>query len=66
KRFRNSFIYFVNDRRKRRTEDELAIGHREFISRMGEEWKQLNEDDKRPFVVMAEEDRKRYEDDVKK
>ncbi|KAJ1971281.1 hypothetical protein H4R35_005358 [Dimargaris xerosporica] len=66
KRFRNSFIYFVNDRRKRRTVDELAIGHREFISRMGEEWKKLDDDEKRPFVLMAEEDRKRYEDDVKK
>ncbi|KAJ1926035.1 hypothetical protein IWQ60_004132 [Tieghemiomyces parasiticus] len=66
KRFRNSFIYFVNDRRKRRTTAELAIGHRGFISRMGEEWKHLSEDERKPFIELAEEDRKRYEEDVKK
>ncbi|KAJ1968547.1 hypothetical protein IWQ62_001181 [Dispira parvispora] len=66
KRFRNSFIYFVNDRRKRRSPEELTIGHREFISRMGEEWKGMTDGDKKPYVEMAEEDRKRYEDDVKK
>ncbi|KAJ2391236.1 hypothetical protein H4S02_001433 [Coemansia sp. RSA 2611] len=58
KRFRNAFIYYVNDQRK--------LKNREFLQLMSARWKALSEEARQPYVRLAEEDKKRFNEDEKK
>ncbi|KAI8871298.1 hypothetical protein GQ42DRAFT_168465 [Ramicandelaber brevisporus] len=62
KRFRNAFIFYVNEQRKRRA-DEAIVKNRDFLKLMSAEWKQMTEAEKQPYYQMAQEDRDRYETD---
>ncbi|KAJ2843958.1 hypothetical protein J3B02_005107, partial [Coemansia erecta] len=69
KRFRNSFIFFANERRKqwRREHPEVSkIQNRGFIQDMSKVWNNMAAEEKEPYIKMAEEDKARYEEDVKK
>ncbi|KAJ1816885.1 high mobility group [Coemansia sp. RSA 2598] len=69
KRFRNSFIFFANERRKqwRREHPEVSkIQNRGFIQDMSKVWNNMTAEEKAPYIKMAEEDKVRYEADVKK
>ncbi|KAJ1841026.1 hypothetical protein LPJ73_006253, partial [Coemansia sp. RSA 2703] len=66
KRFRNAFIYFVNDQRNKVDDETKKLKNREFLQLMSARWKKMPEDERRPYIDMAEEDKKRFEDDVKK
>ncbi|KAJ2549524.1 hypothetical protein EV175_004415 [Coemansia sp. RSA 1933] len=69
KRFRNSFIFFANERRKqwRRAHPEVTkIQNRGFIQEMSKVWNQMSAEEKAPYMRMAEVDKLRYEADVKK
>ncbi|KAJ2717097.1 hypothetical protein H4R19_000182 [Coemansia spiralis] len=68
KRFRNSFIFFANERRKqwRREHPEVCkIQNRGFIQDMSKVWNSMTVDEKAPYIKMADEDKLRYEADVK-
>ena len=65
KRFRNSFIFFVNEQRKIRMPSEKNIKNREFIQSMSEIWRSMSEDNKKPYIELANEDKERYDADVK-
>ncbi|KAJ1644952.1 hypothetical protein LPJ64_003432 [Coemansia asiatica] len=66
KRFRNAFIYFVNDQRNKVDEETKKLKNREFLQLMSSRWKKMPEEERRPYIDMAEEDKKRFENDVKK
>ncbi|KAJ1676980.1 hypothetical protein EV182_007134, partial [Spiromyces aspiralis] len=66
KRFRNSFIFFVNEQRKLRKPGDENIKNREFIQSMSEIWRTMSDDEKKPYIEMAKQDKERYESDVKK
>ncbi|KAJ1720082.1 hypothetical protein LPJ53_005251, partial [Coemansia erecta] len=66
KRFRNAFIYFVNDQRNKVDDETKKLKNREFLQLMSARWKKMPEDERKPYVDMAEEDKKRFESDVKK
>ncbi|KAJ1765244.1 hypothetical protein LPJ74_006428 [Coemansia sp. RSA 1843] len=69
KRFRNSFIFFANERRKqwRREHPEVTkIQNRGFIQEMSKVWNSMSAEEKTPYMKMAEDDKLRYEADVKK
>ncbi|KAJ1924162.1 hypothetical protein IWQ60_005391 [Tieghemiomyces parasiticus] len=64
KRFRNPFIFYVNEMRKKHNPTKASIKNREFVQMMSKEWKQLPEEDKKPYQDMAKADRARYDRDV--
>ncbi|KAJ2846046.1 hypothetical protein IWW36_004531 [Coemansia brasiliensis] len=69
KRFRNSFIFFANERRKqwRLEHPEVPkIQNRGFIQEMSKVWNAMSSEEKAPYIQMADEDKRRYEEDVKK
>ncbi|KAJ1897887.1 hypothetical protein LPJ66_003093 [Kickxella alabastrina] len=66
KRFRNAFIYFVNDQRDKVDDDTKKLKNREFLQLMSARWKTMSEEERGPYVNLAEEDKKRFEEDVKK
>ncbi|KAI8870688.1 hypothetical protein GQ42DRAFT_155128 [Ramicandelaber brevisporus] len=62
KRFRNAFIFYVNEQRRIRSDDALTK-NRDFLKMMSAEWKVMTELEKQPYYQMAQEDRERYEND---
>ncbi|KAJ2726511.1 hypothetical protein GGI07_000453 [Coemansia sp. Benny D115] len=66
KRFRNAFIYFVNDQRNKVDDETKKLKNREFLQLMSARWKEMSEQERKPFVTLAEDDKKRFEQDVKK
>ncbi|KAJ1943908.1 hypothetical protein EC988_006119, partial [Linderina pennispora] len=66
KRFRNAFIYFVNDQRNKVDDETKKLKNREFLQLMSARWKAMPEEERRPYVCLAEEDKKRFNNDVKK
>ncbi|KAJ1962614.1 hypothetical protein IWQ62_003470 [Dispira parvispora] len=64
KRFRNAFIFFVNEQRKLRNPGQMSIKNREFVQMMSAEWKKLSDEEKKPYNEMARRDRERFDRDV--
>ncbi|KAJ2741169.1 hypothetical protein GGI20_005373 [Coemansia sp. BCRC 34301] len=69
KRFRNSFIFFANERRKLwklERPRKSKLQNRGFIQEMSKTWSTMSAEEKAPYVKMADEDKLRYEADVLK
>ncbi|KAJ2454111.1 hypothetical protein GGF42_003677 [Coemansia sp. RSA 2424] len=69
KRFRNSFIFFANERRKQwklERPKKSKLQNRGFIQEMSKTWSTMSSEEKAPYIKMADEDKLRYEADVVK
>ncbi|PIA18103.1 hypothetical protein COEREDRAFT_96261 [Coemansia reversa NRRL 1564] len=66
KRFRNAFIYFVNDQREKADDETKKLKNRAFLQLMSARWKNMSEEERRPYKLQADQDKKRYEEDVKR
>ncbi|KAJ2397110.1 hypothetical protein GGI05_000803, partial [Coemansia sp. RSA 2603] len=69
KRFRNSFIFFANAKReqwKLEHPEVSKIQNRGFIQEMSKVWNNMSAEEKAPYLKMANDDKARYEADVKK
>ncbi|KAJ1729963.1 hypothetical protein LPJ61_003271, partial [Coemansia biformis] len=66
KRFRNAFIYYVNDQRQvdKVDEDVRRLKNREFLQLMSAQWKSLPLAKRQPYMRLAEEDKRRFNEDV--
>ncbi|KAJ2835016.1 hypothetical protein GGI24_000086 [Coemansia furcata] len=66
KRFRNSFIYYVNSmRREIQGPDDgvsakVEVNNREFLKEMSAKWRTMSEEEKAPFNEMANADKERF------
>ncbi|KAJ1797040.1 hypothetical protein LPJ59_003379 [Coemansia sp. RSA 2399] len=66
KRFRNAYIYFVNDQRDKVDAETKKLKNKEFLQLMSARWKTMSEDQRKPYIHLAEEDKKRFNEDVKR
>jgi hypothetical protein len=55
----SSYIYFSNAMVPKIKADE-GLSHKDAMSRAGEIWRSYNEDDKKPYTKLQEDDQKRY------
>ncbi|KAJ2842244.1 hypothetical protein GGI22_007617, partial [Coemansia erecta] len=66
KRFRNSFIYFVDARRQELLFDNggaptnVELNNRAFLKEMSAKWRIMSEEEKAPYLRMAEADKERF------
>ncbi|KAJ2055871.1 hypothetical protein GGI17_006479, partial [Coemansia sp. S146] len=66
KRFRNSFIYYVNNMRRaiQGSDDsgnaKVEVNNREFLKEMSTKWRTMSEEEKAPFNDMANADKERF------
>ena len=58
-----SFIHFSNIKRKDLSEKGMSF--KDIGKELGEQWRNLNEKDKKKYQKMAEDDKKRFEDEMK-
>ena len=68
KRFRNSFIFFVNEQRKNKVVDSNSEAsgarNRAFIRDMSVKWHNMPEEERAPYVKLANEDKVRYNHEI--
>lgn len=61
KRGKSAYIFFCSDRRPYIKEENPQLNTKEITSILGKQWKSLSNDEKQPFLELAEEDKQRYE-----
>lgn len=65
KRARSAYIYFCTEKREEVKKSNPSISNTEILSELGKMWKSLTDKKKKPFVDMANKDKKRYEEEMK-
>ncbi|TID25174.1 putative nucleosome binding protein [Venturia nashicola] len=61
KRGLSAYMFFANDNRDKVREENPGIKFGEVGKALGEKWKELSADDKKPYDKKAKEDKERYE-----
>lgn len=61
KRAMSSYMFFSNERRPTLKEEQPDLPFGDYAKLIGEEWKQMDDADKKPYTDMAEKDKKRAE-----
>ena len=67
KRARSAYIFFCGEKRAEVTDDLVRRGKKktEVLTVLGKMWRELDDEDKKPFDKMAKKDKKRYENEMK-
>ena len=63
---KNAFFFYNKERRPLLAKEQPSLNNKEIISTMSKEWNALSEEKKKPYNKMAEDDKKRYEDEKAK
>ncbi len=61
KRAISAFFFYQKERREPLKKEKPNLSNKELISTMSNEWNNMSEADKKKYVELAEEDKKRYE-----
>jgi len=61
KRAISAFFFYQKERREPLKKEKPNLSNKELISTMSNEWNNMSENDKKKYVSLAEEDKKRYE-----
>lgn len=56
----NAFIYFTMDHRKSVMAEFPDLHHTKVVSKLGTQWKEMTDSQKKPYLLLAEKDRNRY------
>ena len=56
-----AFLFFVQRKQKEFKDNNPNLAHKEVISKMGEDWNNMTDKDKKPFLDLALTDKARYE-----
>jgi hypothetical protein len=60
KRGKSSYIFFCVDKRDDIKQNHPDLSAKQITSKLGEVWRGMSDEDKEPFVTLADEDKKRY------
>ena len=63
---RSAYIFYVNDNRPAKVQENPEASNTELVSLLAEDWKGLTDAQKRPYVKRAVKDRRRYEEELEK
>ncbi|CAG8022179.1 unnamed protein product [Penicillium salamii] len=63
KRGLSAYMFFANDNRDKVREENPGISFGQVGKQLGDKWKALSEDDRKPYDEKAAKDKKRYEEE---
>ncbi|CAG7992856.1 unnamed protein product [Penicillium olsonii] len=63
KRGLSAYMFFANDNRDKVREENPGISFGQVGKQLGDKWKALSEDDRKPYDDKAAKDKKRYEEE---
>jgi hypothetical protein len=59
------FFFFQKDRRETLKKENPDKDHKQIVALLGENWRKLTQEEKKPYVDMSSVDQKRYEQEKK-
>ena len=62
---KNAFIFFCNEKRQEVKEENASLKATDITKKLGEMWKDEDEEEKERYKKMAEDDKKRYAEEIK-
>ncbi|BDD56939.1 Non-histone chromosomal protein 6 [Monascus purpureus] len=65
KRGLSAYMFFANEQREKVREENPGISFGQVGKMLGEKWKALSDDERRPYVEKAAADKKRYDEEKK-
>lgn len=65
KRAISAFFFYNKQRRETLVKEQPNLNNKELIKTMSTEWNALSAEKKKPYITLAEEDKKRYEKEKK-
>lgn len=63
KKPKSAFLFFSSDRRSSLRQEQPDLNMLDVSRVLGEEWNHLTEEEKQPYLQMAQKDRSRYEEE---
>lgn len=64
KRALSSYMYFCSDVRAKTAEENKEMGAKEIMTKLGEMWRALSDEDKKPYEAKALADKERYQTEM--
>eukprot|EP00850_Spirogloea_muscicola_P005224 SM000023S07680 [mRNA] locus=s23:884070:884862:- [translate_table: standard] len=64
KRPMSAYLYFSIEKRTAMKEEQPSLSFGELSKALGERWLKLSPEEKQPYKIRAEEDRRRYDEEV--
>ena len=66
KRAISAFFFYNKERRETLKKEQPNLNNKEIIATMSKEWNALSEEQRKPYIKKADEDKKRYEEEKSK
>lgn len=60
KRNKNAYMFFVADKREEVKNSNPDLKHKEIVAKLGELWREMSEEEKKPYEKQAAADKERY------
>ena len=61
----SAYFFYNQERREKLKKEKPNLDNKELIRAMSEEWNKLSDEEKKPYVKKAAEDKKRYVEEMK-
>ena len=61
----SAYFFYNQERRESLKKEKPTLNNKDLIRIMGDEWNKLSEEAKKPYVKKAEDDKKRYLEEMK-
>jgi hypothetical protein len=66
KRPKTGYIFFSAEERVKVKEDNPSLGFGDITKQVSAKWKEMTDDDKEPYLKLAQQDKERYEKEMSK
>jgi len=61
----SAYFFYNQERRESLKKEKPTLNNKDLIRVMSEEWNKLNDEQKKPYMKKAEDDKKRYLEEMK-
>ena len=61
----SAYFFYNQERREKLKKEKPNLDNKELIKAMSEEWNKLTDEEKKPYIIKAAEDKKRYVEEMK-
>ena len=61
----SAYFFYNQERREKLKKEKPNLDNKELIKAMSEEWNKLTDEEKKPYIKKAAEDKKRYVEEMK-
>jgi len=61
KKGKSSFFFYLDAKKEEAKKKNPSLQHKELISELSQEWKNISKEEKLPYIILANKDRERFQ-----